>query len=183
MIKTIPKSLIELSKQMNESPSRCTSHPFWQVRTYEYLPTDSERNVDHWVLCDDEGVFFESNKNDYRDLAEVMKDRYPECFSAVVKDYRDSYDELEDESDIDEFALMFDIDYEELPLEVERVFMQKIETVVWTGLTEVAASQFIKRKSHDYPNGLFTYVESAYWSPQFSELMEWIKSLCREEEN
>jgi hypothetical protein len=177
MITNIPDYIIELSKQMNESPNRCTAHPFWQVRTYEYLPTDSERNVDHWVLCDDEGVFFESNKNDYRDLAKVVKDRYPEYFSSVVEEYRSIHGKFKEVLDVDDFASAFDIEYEELPLEVDRVFMQKVETVVWTGLTEAAANQFIKRKSHDYPSGLFTYVESAYWSPQFADLIEWIKAL------
>jgi hypothetical protein len=41
------------------------------------------------------------------------------------------------------------------------------------------AEQFIERKQHDYPK-LYTYAESAYWSPQLRELQDWIKSLTQE---
>lgn len=40
MNKEVPEFLIELSKQMNSDPKRCTSHPFWQVRNKEYLVTE-----------------------------------------------------------------------------------------------------------------------------------------------
>ncbi len=46
----IPQHVIELAKQMNESPSLSTAEPFWQVRTYEYLPTTVECNEHHWEL-------------------------------------------------------------------------------------------------------------------------------------
>ena len=53
---------------------------------------------------------------------------------------------------------------------------EETEEIVTTHLTEADANWFIQRKQHDYPK-LYTYVESAYWSPQLRELEDWIKQL------
>jgi len=66
--------------------------------------------------------------------------------------------------------------FEDFPDGYKVIHLQEIEKIVWTGLTEQAANQFVNRKQHNYPD-LYTYVESAYWSPQLVELQEWIKGL------
>lgn len=158
----LPSFLIEMSKQMNEQPNRSTSHPFWQVRCKRYLPTEQGYNDHHWVLCDDDGEFFRSDGDE--DLHEVMLDRFPEFC-----------EELEEG-----FSEWFDPDIDDLPDCVRKIYVQETEEIVTTHLTESDALWFIKRKQHDYPP-LYTYVESAYWSPQLRELQDWIKSLTNKD--
>lgn len=76
----------------------------------------------------------------------------------------------------DSFNSYFDADWQDLPDDIKKFHMQEIEEVVSTHLTQHEAEWFIKRKQHDYPK-LYTYVESAYWSPQLRELQDWVKSL------
>ena len=66
----------------------------------------------------------------------------------------------------------------ETPPDVKKLYMQEIEEVVSTHLTEHDANWFISRKQHDYPP-LYTYVVSAYWSPQLRELQDWIIGLTK----
>ena len=83
----------------------------------------------------------------------------------------------EDESFYDYFDFeKHKASFEDFPDAYRVIHLQELYKIVWTGLTEYAANQFINRKQHDYPD-LYTYVESAYWSPQLVELQEWIKSL------
>ena len=79
-----------------------------------------------------------------------------------------------------DFLESFDIEiYDELPKGVNKLFVQETEEIVTTHLTEADALWFIKRKQHDYPK-LYTYVESAYWSPQLKQLQDWIISLTNQ---
>ena len=82
-------------------------------------------------------------------------------------------------SDLEIFAESFDYDFDDLPKGVNRCFVQEAEEIVTTHLTEFGALKFIKRKQHDYPK-LYTYVESAYWSPQLRELQDWIIGLTND---
>jgi hypothetical protein len=164
----IPEHILELAKQMNESPTRCTAEPFWQVRTYEYLPTEQGCDEHHWVLCCEEhGEFFRSDKDDYSVAFDFLAENYQEFV-------------LDERLERDSFTV-YDLDRSVLPNGITKLHLQEVEKVVWTGLSEAAALQFIARKKHDYGK-LFTYVESAYWSPQFAELMNWVKSLEQKKE-
>ena len=182
----IPAFLVEMSKQMNSDPSRFTSHPFWQVRCKRYLVTEGGYNESHWEIIDEEGATLYHSENDesYKDLFEHLFkyeagwlvnwfnyecDREVECVAGEIDDdlFGELYDEFEDK---------FDPDYMNLPDEIKKLHMQEVEQVVTTHMTQADAEWFIKRKQHDYPK-LYTYVESAYWSPQFKELQDWIKSL------
>lgn len=176
----LPDFLLEMSQRMNTDDSRCTSHPFWQVRCKRYLVTAEGYNQHHWEIVGEDGIVFRSDIEDMHDLAEYLKEHHSAYFDRVVEDYRDGDDKDPDVSDIEEFVYAFDIDYEDLPEGLTRVFVQEVEEVVWTGLTHDGAEAFIKRKQHDYPP-LYTYVESAYWSPELRQLQDWIKSLTPEE--
>jgi hypothetical protein len=161
----LPEFLLEMSKQMNEQPNRCTAHPFWQVRCKRYIVTEQGYNEHHWVLADDDGEFYRSDEDG--DINEVLLERYPEFCEKWA------------ESEGEDFVDGFDSEYCCLPCDVRKVYVQEVEEVVTTHLTEVGAKQFISRKQHDYPE-LYTYVESAYWSPQLRELQDWIIRLTNE---
>ena len=155
----IPDFLLEMSRQMREQPNRCTSHPFWQVRCKRYLPTLDGYNTDHYEVCGDEGVIYRS---DYpvSELHEFLLDEHEEW----CKQYAEAIESW------------FDLDCDELPDGLTKIPVQEVEEIVSTHLTQSGAEQFIKRKQHDYPT-LYTYVESAYWSPQLRQLQDWIISL------
>lgn len=187
MNKEIPAFLLEMSKQMNEQPSRCTAHPFWQVRCKRYLVTEEGYNESHWEICDtDDGItLYHSEKDDsYKDLfkhifeheAEWLVDWIGYECDKEVEFVADEIDEALFDELYDLFEDKFDPDYVDLPDSIKKFHMQEIEQVVTTHMTQADAEWFIKRKQHDYPK-LYTYVESAYWSPQLRELQDWIKSL------
>lgn len=158
----IPEFLLEMSKQMSEQPNRSTAHPFWQVRCKRYEVTQEGYNDHHWILTDDDGEFFRSDIDG--SVNDVLLERYPEfCKKWSGDNEQDFYDD-------------FNKSYDDLPSDVTLLFVQEVEQIVTTHLTESDANWFIKRKQHDYPK-LYTYVESAYWSPQLKELQDWIISL------
>lgn len=162
----IPDFLLEMSKQMAEQPSRCTSHPFWQVRCKRFVVTEKGYNEHHFVLCDDEGEFFRSDTDHCPN--EALFERH-EAFCRAWAETNE-VDFLENYS--------FSEWDEELPDGVKMLYVQEVEEVVSTHLTQHDAEGFIKRKQHDYPP-LYTWVESAYWSPQFKQLQDWIISLTK----
>jgi hypothetical protein len=165
----IPDFLIEMSKQMSEQESRMTAHPFWQVRCKRYLVTDPSYDGHHWELCNCEGVFYRSDIHD--EANQEILERYPEFA-----------EEWEKENEGDNFLEDFDVNNDDLPDDVNMVWVQETEEIVSTHFTKHDAEWFIKRKQHDYPP-LYTYVESAYWSPQIKQLQDWIISLTAKEES
>jgi len=160
----IPSFVFEMSKQMNEQPNRATAHPFWQVRCKRFEVTAEGHNEHHWVLTDEGGEFYRSDSDD--DVNELLLDRHPEFCAKWEKGSGEG------------FLDMFDIDHEELPSEVTKLYVQEVEQMVSTHLTEHDANWFINRTQHNYPP-LYTYVESAYRSPQLRQLQDWIISLTR----
>ena len=164
----VPDFLIELSKQMNSDPNNATAHPFWQVRCKRYVPTADGCSEHHYVLHneDEDEVFYRSDTDSLSDLEAYFAEHYS-AWVVYAVDWNDS--------NLLAKALE-DGDFEGIPFEVSKIPMQEVEEVVSTHLTKSAADRFIARKQHDYPP-LYTYTESAYWSPQFRELQDWIKSL------
>ncbi len=172
----IPDFLKELSVQMNEDPRRATGNQFWQVRCKRFYVTEKGYNEHHFELIGEEGSFYRSDADEGGEAAQCLWDNHNDYCRA----YCDEHTVCDDDSLEEWFVVTYEITKEAhyLPDGVSVVFMQEIEDVVWTGLTESAALYFIKRKQHDYPK-LYTYVESAYWSPQFRLLQDWIKSLTK----
>jgi len=170
----VPEFLLEMSRQMREQPSRSTSHPFWQVRCKRYLPTDQGCSESHYEVCGAEGPVY-SSKNPVSELSEYLLENYESwCREWASENHEDDADYTD--------AVSSWIDPEsELPEDLTLVYMQEIEVVVTTHLTQAGAEAFIKRKQHDYPE-LYTYVESAYWSPQLRELQDWIIGLTPKQE-
>lgn len=178
----IPAFLLEMSKQMNKDDKRCTAHPFWQVRNKEYVVTEEGYNEHHFEICGDDGCIYRSDiDKDYDDLA---YDLLEESESWCIEWLQENVDSCEDLSEQEfsrekfrsEFCENFDPDIHDLPSNYKRVFMQEIDVVLTTHMTQADAEWFINRKKHDYPNA-YTYVESAYWSPQLKQLQDWIKGL------
>lgn len=168
MQKEIPEFLIELSRQLNEQPSRSTAHPFYQVRTKTEYITEAGYNESCWALYDDDGEVWRQGQPE-EDLAEYFIDNHKYWME----------NQLEGSPvDADVIVSEYDFECDELPDGVRKLHLQEIEEVVSTHLTLDAAEKFIARKQHDYPK-LFTYAESAYWSPQLRELQDWIKSLTQ----
>lgn len=173
----IPEFILEMSKQMNDQPSRATAHAFYQVRCKRpYVTMEGYDSKYFEVYCDD-GVVFTSNGHangcKEKDFAEYLVENHYEWLC-------DTFDEIEV---IDVDFVVENFDFEEcgnLPIELTKLWIQEIEEVVSTHLTLDAAEQFIERKQHDYPR-LYTYAESAYWSPQLRELQDWIKSITKEQ--
>lgn len=165
----VPEFLLEMSKQMREQPNRMTAHPFWQVRCNRYLPTLEGYSEHHIEICGDDGVVYRSDRP-VSDLHDYLVENHEEWCQQWAEENHDDDDWKE------AVKCYFDLDCDDLPEELRKVPVQEVEEVVSTHLTQAGAEQFIKRKQHDYPK-LFTYVESAYWSPQLRELQDWIISL------
>jgi len=169
----IPDFLIELSRQLNEQPSRATSHPFYQVRCKRPYVTMKGYSSEYFEIYNDDGVVFSSNWKNHgckdEHLAEYLIENHLDWLC-------DTFEDVE-VIDVDFLLENFDFeDCDDLPSELKKIWIQEVEEVVSTHLTLEAAAQFIKRKQHDYPK-LYTYAESAYWSPQLRELQDWLKSL------
>jgi len=168
----IPDFILELSKQLNEQPSRCTAHPFYQVRCKRKYVTAEDYSSDLFEIVGPEGVEW-SEGQDNEDLAEHLAEHYPDWVREQFEDY------VDEDSDLEQIVLEhFEFDCSDLPDGLRKVYMQEIDEVVSTHLTLDASEQFIKRKQHDYPK-LFTYAESAYWSPQLRQLQDWLKQLTQ----
>ncbi|MFL0802411.1 MAG: hypothetical protein K6L81_01750 [Agarilytica sp.] len=159
----LPNWLLEMAEQIATQPSRSTAHPFWQVRCKRYIVTEQGYNDHHFELVDDEGVFYRDGIDEC-EANEAILDR--------VEDFCSEWANFTGEDFLD----MFDIDSDGLPPNVSKVYMQEVEEVVSTHLTQSDAEWFIKRKQHDYP-ALYTYVASAYWSPQIKRLQDWLIAL------
>lgn len=171
----LPNFLLVMSEEMTEQENRSTAHPFWQVRCKEYLITESGYNEHHWVLVNSEGEFYRSDKQELSEAFEYLKDSYSEWFTKRVERIRGE-ENWDDTADIELLISCSDIEYLELPDGVDKLYVQEVEKIVTTHFTEADALWFIERKQHDYPK-LYTYVESAYWSPQIRKLQDWIISL------
>lgn len=172
----IPDFILELSKQLNEQPNRCTAHPFYQVRFKKRYVTAEDYNCDLFEIISRDGdgvVWSEGQEEDV--IAEYLAENYPEWVREQFEDY------VDDDSDLKEVVMEhFEFDCSELPDELSKIWIQEIDEVVSTHLTLDAAEQFIQRKKHDYSESkLFTYAESAYWSPQLRELHDWLKQLTQ----
>lgn len=169
---SIPDFLLEMSRQMRHQDSRSTSHPFWQVRCHRYIPTEQGYNDHHWEICGDEGVIYRSTEE-----IELLQDYLIENHS----EFLNARNEYHDAVDIGEW-LRDDINEDDLPDGLRMIYVQQVEEVVSTHFTEHDARGFIERQQHNYPK-LYTYVESAYWSPQIRKLQDWIISLTAERQN
>lgn len=168
----IPEFLMEMSQQMRTQDSRSTSHPFWQVRCHRYIPTEQGYNEHHWEIIGDEGVVY-SSLDPIENFAAYLIENYPK-FIIERNEHHDT-DHMSDWLDVF-------IDGENIPYELRLIYVQEIEEVVSTHFTEHDALGFIERQQHNYPK-LYTYVESAYWSPQIRKLQDWIISLTPDQTN
>jgi len=164
----IPDWLMEMSEQMRIQDNRGTSHPFFQVRCKRYIVTEQGYNEAGYELCTDDGVVYRSYAAEEDDLEKLLIEDYPEFCEQWRID--------EGDETVDDAISSFDPTEDDLPEGVRLVYVQETEEIVSTHLTEVGARQFIRRKQHDYPK-LYTYAESAYWSPQLRQLQDWIISL------
>lgn len=173
----LPEFLLEMAEEMRRQSNRGTAHPFWQTRCKRYLVTEEGYDQHHWILTSaDHGEFYRSDTQGLSVAAEFLEENYGEWFLKQVENLLDG-DEMEpDVTPLDAFSNWFDFESGDLPDDVTRLYVRETEQVVSTHLTESDAEQFIKRKQHDYPP-LYTYVESAYWSPQLRQLQDWLISL------
>ena len=184
MNKQIPEFLIQMSKQMKEQPNRATSDPFWQVRCKRYMVTQEGYNEHHWELhsADSEGWPDYSTNPNYDNVAasEDFEENNKQWCKDWIAENVDDECVGEDSAFTDFFNFEEHKDCgEEWPDGYSIIHLQEYEDIISTHLTEHDANWFIKRKQHDYPK-LYTYVESAYWSPQIKELRAWVLSLTDE---
>ena len=171
----VPEFLLEMSKQMQAQPNRMTAHPFWQVRCKRHLPTEQGYNDCGYEIVGDDGVVYRSYDSDEEDLELLLLEDYPEfCEKWCAA--------MENGDSIEDAIGSFDPQQDELPDGLQLVYVQEVEEVVTTHLTESDAKWFIRRKQHDYPK-LYTYVASAYWSPRFRQLQDWIIGLTATQES
>lgn len=173
----IPEFLLELSNQMNENENRSTSFPFWQVRQKDYLITAEGYNEHHWEIVDEDGncLYHSEESEDYSQLADSLLEYSVGWCVTWLSNYDEDVD-FDDENFVENFSCGFNPDYEDLPEPYSKHHLQEVEKVLTTHLTKEDAEWFIARKSHDLHKP-YTYVESAYWSPQFKELQDWIRAL------
>ena len=165
----IPEFLKEMSVRLNEQDGRCTSHPFFQVRCKKFLVTEQGYGEHHYeIVCDCE-VVFRSDRDDLSEFA--MQDDFIGFWEKHAEDEGiDSVNDINVSVDswvFDEFLEAHDLNL---------VYVQEVEEVVSTHLTEADAKAFIARSQRKYTE-LYTYAESAYWSNDLRQLQDWIKSL------
>lgn len=175
----IPDWMLEMSQQMNTDDNRCTAHPFWQVRQKKYIVTEQDYSQHHWSIFDSEEgeeIFRSDKSKDFKDLAEWLLSNECSWCEEWFEEETDDFGCFAGHTFTNAFNERFNPDYHDLPESLVMLCMQEIEEVITTHLTKSDADWFIERKKHDYPNA-YTYVESAYWSPQFKRLQDWIKSL------
>jgi len=178
----IPQFLIELSKQMNEQDNYGTAHPFFQVRNKRYVITEEDYNEHHWEVYDTddcEVVYRSDIDENLDDLAFELHEEYKDwCIDfcrtnwSACSNYK-SFESL--------FNDNFDKSYHELPERYRICYMQEVEEVISTHLTEAEADWFIERKKHDYPRA-YKWTASAYWSKDIKNLQDWIKSLTENDD-
>lgn len=176
----IPDFIIEMSAQMNSDDNRSTSNPFWQVRCKRKYATEAGINDSgFWVTDADSDFVFDSQIDDIKDFYNFLEENHPKFLNRYLYDI---YELQDDDDNFEFFCDSYCMESDDLPNGFYRTYYQEIEEVVSTHLTESDAEWFIKRKQHDYPK-LYTYVESAYWSPQLKSLQDWIKSLTLGKKN
>lgn len=171
----VPEWLTEMSHQMRTQDNRCTSHPFWQVRCKRTLPTEQGYNEFGYEVCGDDGVVYRSGQP-IDVLLEHLIDEHEDWCMAWAEDY---HPDEPWQSAMENWWC--EDNFEDLPDGLRKVYVQEVEEVVSTHLTEADAMAFIERKQHDYPP-LYTYVESAYWAPQLRMLQDWIIGLAATKE-
>lgn len=171
-----PDFILDLSRKLNEQPSRSTAHPFYQVRCKRPYVTAEGYDAKYFEVCSDDGVVFTSDWKDHgckeSDFAEYLIENHHDWLC----------DTFEDIEVIDADFIVENFNFDEcdnLPDELTKIWIQEVEEVVSTHLTLDAAEAFINRKQHDYPK-LYTYAESAYWSPELRQVQDWLKSLTAE---
>jgi hypothetical protein len=161
----IPDFLLEMSKQMNTQDCRMTSHPLYQVRYLEYLPTAAELSSTHSVIINDdnyEEVY--DTRNPSEQFENYLKYTFSNwCKNLVEETGFDTVDEA-----VHEYCENT-TEFYELPDQLRQVYMQSIEKIASVHFTEVAAREFIKTHQHNYPP-LFVYVDSAYRNAEIIQL-------------
>jgi hypothetical protein len=183
----IPSFLLEMSKQMHEQDNRATNAPSWQVRYKTHLVTEEGYSEHHWEIADTEDgitLYHSIHDDNYDGLFEHLFDCQPDWLIEWAEAHA-SMDVKAPDGDIEgdcydallaAFNNTFNPDWHDLPDGIKKFYMQEIEVVVRTCLTEADAKAFITRKQHDYPP-LYTYVESMVFCPQMILLRNWILSL------
>jgi hypothetical protein len=165
----IPEFIHEMAKRLNEQDSRCTSHPFFQTRCKRYVVTEQGYNDHHYEICGDDGVLFRSHVDELEDF--ISSEEYSEYWEKVITN--------EELSDLSEISLdVEDFIFEEFldGYDLNLIYVQEVDEIVSTHMTEADANRFIARKQHDYPK-LYTYAASAYFSQDLRQLQDWIKTL------
>tara|TARA_R110000851_G_scaffold85090_1_gene185181 strand:- start:1 stop:453 length:453 start_codon:yes stop_codon:yes gene_type:complete len=139
---------------------------------WELHSEDSEGYADYSTAlhCDNSSAIQEFEEKNKRWCQDWMAENAEELGGTEGSSFSDFFD-FEDHQNY----------FNEWPEGYRIVHLQEYEDIVSTHLTEVDAKWFINRKQHDYPK-LYTYVESAYWSPQIKELRAWVLSLTETEE-
>jgi len=168
----IPDFLLEMSEQLNTQDNRITAEPIWQVCYDEKRVTDDDYHefVEYGIFNDEgfEIIFSDERGSEYDEdyCQQTMLDRFPEYCKRYEEETEYAFDH-------------FDISNEwcDLPGEIKRLFMKREKVVIRSCLTEADANFFIKRKQHDYPEKLYTYVDTMNYCPQMIELRNWIKGL------
>ena len=170
----IPEFLKVMSERMNNQDGRCTAHPFFQVRCKRYLVTAEGYSDHHFEIVCDDGTLFRSDTDDFNDFVEG--EEYAEYWKhvSIVEGVDSIFHSVDDVN-----GYLFCEFLEEHDLNL--VYVQEVEDIVSTHMTEAGANEFIARKQHDYPK-LYTHAESAYWSSELKQLQYWIKSLIDEGE-
>ena len=175
----IPDWLIEMSKQMSSDEKRGTAFPFWQVRNKVYLITEEGYSEHHFEIVNtEEGIVLYRSDTDisFSDLAIDLYESEPDWCNGWLTEKDIEIFEGKNFEDVFNESFDPELDCDDLPDGYKKFYMQEVEEVLTTHLTKADAEWFIERKRHDYPNA-YTYVASAYWSPQFRSLQDWIRAL------
>lgn len=178
---TIPAFLIAMSQQMKQQPS---DH-VWQVRSKVHVITERGYNPSHWsiVELDDGQTLFRSDKHDqFEALAAYLADTHEDWLVEF----------LEQEGRIDDSNLgpllcekltgKLNIDGSFLPKNLRIFYMQAVDSVVATCLTQVEALNFIAQNKHLHSEPLYLHATPITGCPQMIELSNWILSLTDQPE-
>lgn len=173
----IPKFLLEMSDQINNQNNMMTADPLFEVRYKSYLITQEDYNESHWeIFCEDGYTLYHSqDSEDFSALAEYMFDYdYDWCVNWF--DYKNTDLEFSESNFKDLFTDEFEPDYDDLPSDVKKLYLQEVEVTVNSHFTESDAQAFIDRKQHDYRE-LYIYAISMCYCKNMKKLRNWIKDL------
>lgn len=149
-----------------------TANPIFNVEARTRIYGISDEYTDNFAICATESVWTDPDEFVADMPDDVKKEFFDSQYDWCVADW----DELSDYQKIEQVKdFVNDSDHFYVNDITVTGYIEKWE-VVNSHLTKEGAEAFIKRKKHDYPDGLRIYVDSQYYSWEWNSIIEGLLS-------